>query len=137
MEFISVPKDMGSGNIRSDIEGVCKAELTKLHWGKSRQNQPKVTLEFVLLEDIDGIDPPTTGEKILEACSLQSQALWKLNTYVKEADGEDIPADDYSMESFKEMIESKLLNTQWDLELIIGQDDKGQPRTQVRKAVGR
>ncbi len=133
VEFISVPKDMG-GEIRDDIQGVCKAELTKLHWGQSKQNKPKVTMEFILQEDILGIEPPTTGEKILEACSLQSQALWKLNGYYKESQKQDIPSKEYTVEEFQELIENALLGSVWDLELMIGEDDKGNPRTQVRRA---
>jgi hypothetical protein len=134
MEFISVPKDMGSGDLRSDIVGLAKAELVKLHWGTSRANRPKVTIEFVILEDVPGIEPPTTGEKVLESASLQPQALWKLNAYYKSATDEDIPEGDYSFVEFQEIIEKALLGTKWDLDLFTGQDDKQQPRTQVRKA---
>jgi hypothetical protein len=133
MDFISVPKDMG-GDIRSDITGVGSAQLAKLHWGTSKQQKPKLTLEFTLTEDIAGIDPPTTGEKILEACSLQSQALWKLNGYYKQVMGEDIPSKDYTPEDFQQMIEDAMLGTEWDLDLMIGTDDKNNPRTQVRTA---
>lgn len=134
MEFISVPKDIGSSDLRADIEGVCAATLNKVHWGMSRQNKPKVTLEFTLTEDISGIEPPTSGEKVLEACSLQPQALWKLNGYYKQQTGEDIPEGNYSKEDFQALIEDAILNTDWDLDLMIGADDKGEPRTQVRAA---
>ena len=133
MDFISIPKDMG-GDIRDDISGVASAQLAKMHWGTSKANKPKLTLEFTLTEDIDGIDPPTTGEKILEACSLQSQALWKLNGYYKQVSGDDIPAGDMTFEDFKALIEGAMLGTEWDLDLMIGTDDKNNPRTQVRSA---
>jgi len=133
MEFIEVPSKMG-GDLRNDLEGVAKAELIKLHWGKSQEGKPKVTIEFVLLEDIAGIAPPTTGEKVLEACSLQSQALWKVNSYYKQIKEEDIPAGNMSMEEFRALIENTLIGTQWDLDLQIAPDNKGNPRTNVRTA---
>lgn len=135
MDFIQVPKDIGQGNLRSDIMGVCRAELTKMHWGTSRQQKPKVTIEFILTEDVEGLEPPTTGEKVLEACSLQPQALWKLNQYYKGATEEDIPSQEYTMQSFQDLIEGALIGSKWDLDLTIGADDKGEPRTQIRKAV--
>jgi len=122
------------GDLRNDLEGVAKAELIKLHWGKSQEGKPKVTIEFVLLEDIAGIAPPTTGEKVLEACSLQSQALWKVNSYYKQIKEEDIPAGNMSMEEFRALIENTLIGTQWDLDLQIAPDNKGNPRTNVRTA---
>lgn len=133
MDFISVPKDIG-GDIRADMEGVARATLNKLHWGMSKQNKPKVTIEFTLTEDIEGIEPPTTGEKVLEACSLQPQALWKLNSYYNQVKGEDIPAGNYSKEEFESLMEEALIGTEWDLDLMIGADDKGGARTQVRTA---
>lgn len=133
MEMITVPRDMG-GDLRNDIQGVASATLNGLHWGMSKQQKPKVTIEFTLLEDIAGIDPPTTGEKVLESCSLQAQALWKLNGFYKQATGEDIPAGEVSYEEFKEMIAGVLIGTQWDLDLQIAADDKGNPRTGVRTA---
>jgi hypothetical protein len=133
MEMITVPKDMG-GALRNDLEGVCAATLTKLHWGVSQQKKPKVTIEFVLTQDIAGIEPPTTGEKVLENCSLQPQAMWKINDYYKKVTGEDIPAGDVSYDQFKQMMEEVLLSTDWDLDLQIAPDDKGNPRTGVRTA---
>lgn len=133
MDFIEVPKDMG-GDLRNDMEGVVSGELSKLHWGTSKQNKPKVTMEFILTEDISGIDPPTTGEKVLEACSLQSQALWKINGYYKQVKDEDIPAGNMSFDEFKGLIEDALIGTSWDLELQIGADEKGNARTQVHSA---
>lgn len=133
MDFISVPKDLG-GDVRSDIEGIGSAQLMALYWGTSKQNKPKVTVEFIMTEDIPDIDPPTTGEKILEACSLQPQALWKLNSYYKQVAKEDIPSKDYSLEEFKALMEETLIGTEWDLELTIGTDDKNNPRTQIRTA---
>lgn len=133
MDFIKVPKDMGS-ELRNDMEGVGAAELTKLHWGTSQKNQPKVTIEFVLTEDLPGLEPPTTGEKVLENCSLQSQALWKINSFYKKVTGEDIPAGDMSYVEFKAMMEDVLIGTSWDLDLQISPDDKGNPRTGVRTA---
>jgi hypothetical protein len=133
MEFIEVPSKMG-GDLRNDLEGVAKAELIKLHWGKSQEGKPKVTIEFALLEDISGIEPPTTGEKVLEACSLQSQALWKVNSYYKQIKGEDIPAGNMSMEEFRALMEGVLIGSQWDLDLQIAPDNKGNPRTNVRTA---
>ena len=133
MNFIEVPKDMG-GDLRNDMEGVVRGELTKLHWGTSKQQKPKVTIEFVLTEDIPGLEPPTTGEKVLEACSLQSQALWKINGYYKQITEEDIPAGNMSYEDFKALMEDTLIGTAWDLDLQIAPDDKGNARTNVRTA---
>lgn len=133
MEFIEVPNDLG-GDLRNDIEGVCRAELTKLNWGVSKKNQPKVTIEFTLVEDIDNIEPPTMGAKVLETCSLQSQALWKVNSYYKGVTGEDMAAGKMTYEEFKIMMENTLLGTSWDLDLMIGTDEKNEPRTQVRTA---
>ena len=133
MNVISIPKDMG-GDLRNDLEGVVAGQLVGLHWGTSKQQKPKVTIEFVLTEDIGGIEPPTTGEKVLEACSLQSQALWKINGYYKQVKGEDMPAGDMSFEEFKAFIEEALIGTEWDLDLQIAADDKGNPRTGVRTA---
>lgn len=133
MEVITVPTGM-SGDLRNDIQGVGKAELTKLHWGRSQEGKPKVTIEFILKEDIDGIAPPTTGEKVLEACSLQSQALWKINGYYKQVRGEDIPAGEMPADEFHALIESALIGTEWDLDLQIAKDNKNNDRTNVRTA---
>lgn len=134
MNVISVPKDLG-GDLRNDIQGVAKGTLTAMHWGKSQEGKPKVTIEFILTEDIPGLEPPTTGEKVLESCSLQPQALWKLNIYYKGAKEEDLPSGDHSFEAFQAIVEEALLETEWDLDLMVGMDNKNNPRTQIRKAI--
>lgn len=134
MDVVHIPKGVGSDKLRNDMEGVAAAELTGVFWGKSQAGQPKATLQFTLTEDIEGLEPPTTGEKVLESCSLQPQALWKLNSYYKEVTSQDFPEGDMSVDEFKEMVEGALLGSTWDLDLKIGQDQKGEPRTEIRKA---
>ena len=133
--FLSVPKDLG-GDLPL-LEGTCTAALTKMYPGMSQANKPKLTLEFQILESMDGYeDELVIGSKVLENCSLQPQALWKLNDYFKAATGQDIPAGDYAtQEEFMEVINA-LLETKWKLLLTIGTivGGSGGERTEVKKA---
>lgn len=133
MDVISVPKDIG-GKLPL-IAGTTEAELSRLSMGKSQSGQPKVTLEFTVTEEIAGPDDESTiGAKVLETCSLQPQALWKLNDYYKAVKGEDIPEGNHSAEEFENLMNEALLGTRWSLDLVVEKDNKDNDRTQVAKA---
>lgn len=56
-------------------DGTYPARLTKTTFGKSKVNQPKVSLEFVFNEDSP---EEVAGRKAFVECSLQPQALFKV-----------------------------------------------------------
>ena len=117
---ISVPEDMGS-SLRLLPNGPAHAVLEKLILGTSKTSkQPKLTLQYVIDQDMDDIpdgEPTTIGEKVLETCSLQPQALWKLNDIYKAATGERIPHGDFDTSEFVGMVTEALAGTEWNLML--------------------
>lgn len=128
---IHIPEGLG-GELKV-MEGTTKASLEKLAWGLSQAKQPKVTFMYTVLDELnDDSDQPTTvGERVLETYSLQPQALFKLNDAYKEVAGEGLPVGDHDPEEFHTMIEETFQDTEWQLVLVRGFDDKGKERTEI------
>ena len=132
---IVVPEDLGS-ELRK-LEGVAKAQIDKIMPGTSKAGKPKATIKYIITEEMDGIadgEASTIGEAVLETFSLQSQALWKLNTLYKQATGERLPQGDYTPEEFISMVEEALIGKEFNLvlELVIPDDGSStEERTEV------
>jgi len=132
----TVPEDIGS-SLRK-MEGVAVAEIQSLIFGKSSTGNPKLTVKYVLTEELDGTasgEGPTTGETVLETFSLQPQALWKLNDLYKSCTGERIPQGDFSQEEFEQLLSDALLNMGFNLVLNLAVPNDGKS-TDERTEVG-
>lgn len=131
---ISVPTDLG-GELRK-MEGVAVAEISDLMFGKSKAGHPKLTIKYIITEEMDGIQEGDTvvGEPVLETYSLQSKALWKLNNLYKDVTGERIPQGDIPYDEFQTMLIDTLVGKAFsivmDLE-IPGDGSSTEERTTV------
>lgn len=130
---IHIPENLG-GELKI-LSGTGKATLDKIVWGTSGTGQPKATFMYTLLDELndDPNQPTTVGERILETYSLQPQALFKLNDAFKEATGEGLPSGNFSVEEFHKLIEEALLETEWEMVLAEGVNNKGKAVTDVTK----
>ena len=132
---ISVPTDLG-GELRK-LEGVAVAQISDLMFGKSKAGHPKMTIKYLITEEMDSIpdgEPPTIGEPVLETYSLQSKALWKLNNLYKDVTGERIPQGDIDYEEFQAMLIETLIGKAFSLILeleIPGDGSSTDERTTV------
>lgn len=133
---ISVPADLGGGDLRK-LEGVATAQISDLMFGKSRAGHPKLTIKYIITEEMDSIpdgEPSAVGETVLETFSLQSKALWKLNNLYKEVTGERIPQGDIDYEEFQSMLIDALIGQTFSLVLeleIPGDGSSTDERTTV------
>ena len=115
---IKVPEDVG-GELRK-LEGIATATIQSLIIGKSSAGNPKLTIKYLITEEMDGIadsEPSAIGEPVLETVSLQPKALWKLNDLYKSVTGERLPQGDYSQEEFENMLNEALLGQNFTLVL--------------------
>jgi len=130
---ITIPKDVG-GELKVLPEGTCRATIEGLSLGKSKENQPKVTVRYICLTELYPSDfkDSTIGERILETFSLQPQALWRINDLYKEATGENIPQGDYEDLEFQEILEGDLKGTEWNL-LLETETYEGREQTRVKE----
>ena len=128
----TVPEDIGS-ELRL-LEGVATAAIEKLIYGKSSTGNPKLTVKYIITEDMDTIpdgDPSAIGDTVLETYSLQPQAMWKLNDIYKLCVGERIPQGDFSQEEFEQMLGEALIGKTFSLVLQLSTDQNGKERTDV------
>ena len=130
---ITIPKDVG-GELKVLPEGTCRAAIEGLSLGKSKENQPKVTVRYICLTELYPSDSKdsTIGERILETFSLQPQALWRINDLYKEATGENIPQGDYEDLELQEILEGDLKGTEWNL-LLETETYEGREQTRVKE----
>ena len=132
---ISVPADLG-GDLRK-LEGVAVAQISDLMFGKSKAGHPKMTIKYIITEEMDSIpdgEPSTIGEPVLETYSLQSKALWKLNNLYKDVTGERIPQGDFDVADFEQMLVDVLVGQSFSLILeleIPGDGSSTEERTTV------
>ena len=114
---INIPDSFGS-ELRK-FNGTCTATIEKLILGKSQQDQPKLTLRYLILDDagleLQEGEAPAVGENVLETFSLQPQALFRVNDLYKEATNEKLPQGDWDLEEFVAMLTEKLAGTEWNL----------------------
>ena len=134
IDIINIPEKIG-GKLFVGA-GVCEAQLSRVSLGLSQNQQPKATLEFTITSEMsENTDEWTSmGERVLETCSLQEQAIWKLNDYFEQVATEQLPAGKMSGEDFQALMNEKLVGTNWTLELILDKDDKDNDRTKVSQA---
>jgi hypothetical protein len=132
---ISIPEDLG-GELRK-LEGVAQATSQSFSFGTSKSGNPKLTLKYVITDEMDGIgedEPSAVGETVLETFSLQPQALWKLNELYKQCTGEKLPQGDYSKEEFEELLNENIIGVDFNLVLELKIPDDGsstEERTEV------
>jgi len=128
----SVPENIG-GELRK-LEGVANAEISDLIFGTSQANKPKMTVKYVITDEMEGLgddEPSAVGENVLETYSLQPQALWKVNDLYKMCTGERIPQGDHDKEEFEGMLIDALVGKQFSLVLQLGTNQQGEERTEV------
>ena len=136
---IQVPEDVG-GDLRQ-LEGVATVVAQSLSFGTSKSQKPKLTLKYVITEEMDGIgdeEPSAIGETVLETFSLQPQALWKLNELYKSVTGERLPQGDYSQEEFEGMLNEAIIGQNFTLVLNLEIPNDGsstEERTTVNSRV--
>jgi hypothetical protein len=131
MKFI-VPDEIGS-SLRVLPNDTYEAEIQKIMFGESSTKNPKVTLKLIIQsEPTENDGEPTIGEAILETCSLQPQAMWKLNDWYKGATGERLPAGDFDQEDFLTMLDEALIGSRWNI-LVETKDINGEERSQIDK----
>ena len=139
---IVIPQNVSTGEAKVLPNGVAVATIEKVIIGKSKANQPKVTIVYVIIEEMkekmeDG--SPTLGEKCLETMSLQPQALFGLAKLWKDATGGTLPQGDYDEKEFEALLSEKLVGTEWNivLESQVPGDGQGEIRTNIIKRIKR
>lgn len=110
---ISIPENVG-GELRVIPEDTYEVAIQDLFYGISKTSQqPKVTIKWVVQSEYSGKHDKdyqsTVGENVLEAYSLQPNAVWKLNSLYKLATGNRLPMGDYEPEEFTSMIKDALI----------------------------
>lgn len=109
---INVPENVG-GELRVLPEDTYEVAIQDLFYGISRTSQqPKITIKWVVQSEYSGKHDKdyisTVGENVLEAYSLQPNAIWKLNGLYKTVTGERLPMGDYEPEEFVGMVKDAL-----------------------------
>jgi hypothetical protein len=134
---IVIPEEIG-GSLRLLPPDTYEANLSDLFLGESQTKNPKVTLKFTITSEYTGKKDKDfqscIGENILEMCSLQPQAVWKLNDYYKAATGERLPQGEFDDEEFESMLKEALVGKSFrllvDNEIV---PTTGEERTKVQK----
>jgi len=112
MPKITVPDDLG-GDLKVFPEGVYDFVLKDIILGTSQANKPKLTFRWICQSEAENakeIDDYESlmGETVLDSYSLQSQALWKLNSIYKQMTKEQLPQGDYEMDEFVGLVKDAL-----------------------------
>lgn len=133
---IHIPENIGS-DLRLLPDGPVVATLELIILGKSKAGKPKLTLKYIVTEDMETLpegEPTTVGETIIETVSLAENALFGLNNIYKAATGEQLPQGDYSIEEFLEHLNETLTGRDWRL-FVEGQvpsdGSSDKPRTTI------
>lgn len=131
---IIVPENVG-GDLKVLPEGPCQAVVDRIIFGTSQTGNPKATVRWTVTSEMYPKDAPATsvGENVLDTYSLQSQALWRLNSLYKEATGNNLPQGDYTPEEFIDLIESELKGMEFNLILGTELSPEGDEQTRVQK----
>jgi len=131
---ISVPENVG-GELRVLPEDTYEAAIQDIFYGLSQSKQPKITVKWVIQSEYSGTKDKdyqsTVGENVLEAYSLQPNALWKLNTLYKTITGDRLPQGDYEPDDFVQMLKDNLIGSEALID-VVTEDMVGSDRSVVR-----
>ena len=124
MDLIVIPDGLSSGELKVLPDGLARASMDKLIMGTSNEGKPKVTIKYIITEEMSAkmdSGEPTLGETILETVSLQPQALFTLNgiwkAVTKEGLKESFGDVGLTPEEFSNKLNEVLQGTVWDLML--------------------
>ena len=134
MKYV-VPENVGN-ELRVLPPDTYLTEVKDVIFGESKANMPKCTIILTVISEYSGTKSAdfqsTIGETIIDSFSLQPQAMFRINDYYKAATGERIPAKEYDVEEFQEMIKSSLIGVKLDV-LTENDSSQGEDRTKVKK----
>lgn len=131
---ITVPEDLG-GELRVLPEDTYEASIQDIFYGMSKTSgAPKLTVKWVVQSEYSGKHGEdyvsTVGENVLEAYSLQPNALWKLNNLYKTTTGERLPQGDYQPEEFVDMVKNALIGAECLID-VMTDSSQGRERSVV------
>jgi hypothetical protein len=138
MKF-KIPENVGGGELRVLPNDTYEMEVQDVFVGTSSTNNPKATIKLIVQSEFTGkkaADFQTCiGETVLETVSLQPQALWKVNDWVKGATGEGLPVgrEFESLEEFGAYLKEVLIGSRW-MVLTDTKTNEGNEMTVVHKA---
>lgn len=112
-------------------ECTVKACVERVVVGTSQTGNPKVTVRFIITEDVPNHPEPLVGVPILENFSLQPQAVWRLQAFYRDATGETIPEGDYTQEELADILRKALEGTEWRLHVAPEDTPQGVQRTRI------
>jgi hypothetical protein len=132
---ISIPENVG-GELRVLPEDTYEASIQDLFYGLSQTKNPKITMKWVVQSEYSGKHDKdyqsTIGENVLESYSLQTKAVWKLNSLYKQITGEKLPMGDYEPEEFTSMIKEALVGAECMID--VAKNEEG-TRSEIKQVV--
>ena len=136
---ISIPENVG-GDLRLLPEDTYEAAIQDLFFGTSQKGFPKITVKWIVQSEYTGKHgkdyQSTVGENVLEAYSLQPNAVWKLNSLYKLVTGDRLPQGDYTEEEFTSLIKDALIGSEALLD-VATDNGSGSDRSIVKNVVAK
>jgi hypothetical protein len=121
---ISVPKDVGAGNVIH--AGIYRFRATGTKVAKSQNSDNMlINVEFTCQSPTDSEGGKVMGRKLFETWTVAEQCLSIWNNGYKALTGHDIPMGDYEIDEFLNRITSDITNKECIIELGIEYQHKG------------
>lgn len=132
--LINVPKNLSSG-FETVPAAIYKAAVTGYKVGTSKAGNPKIDVELTIQTQGPDESVKTIGRKVFDTFTISEAALPVVNTKYKALTGMDLPAGQFEVDEFINMITSNILNKTSLVQVTLDprQDDPEQFRNNVKK----